>query len=276
VTDLVEIPLVNRPSPASTVDDGTNLGWPGLLAWRVALALAILATWHLASTYLVSPFWIGSPLGVAQRLINWTTSGTLWLHLQITLLESVLGFLIGGVTGVAFGLVLGLAPRLAAVLDPFIVAFYSLPKIALAPLFIVWFGIGITSKVILVTVVVFFLVFYNTYAGTLDVDRELTDAMRLMGASKRQIIQKVVFPSALVWIFTGMKMSVPYALIGAVVGEIMASNRGLGYLIQFSAGQFDTDGVFAALIILMLISTTIYTGLKHSEKYLLRWKTPAG
>src|SRR5262249_7194945 len=127
-------------------------------------------------------------------------------------------------------------------------------------------------KLVLVSVVVFFLVFYNTHAGAADVDRELVDVMRLMGARKRQIVAKVVLPSALIWIFTGMKMSIPYALIAAVVAEIMASNRGIGYLIQFSAGQFDTDGVFTALLVLMVVSTSTYSLLKRSEAILLRWK----
>jgi NitT/TauT family transport system permease protein len=183
-----------------------------------------------------------------------------------------MGFVFGAVAGVLFGLALGLNRRLAAVLDPFIVAFYSLPKIALAPLFILWFGVGLASKVVLATFVVFFLVFYNTYAGTLAVEAELVDVLRLMGASRGQIVRKVILPSALIWIFTGMKSSVPYALIGAVVGEMMASNKGLGYLIQAAAGQYDTGGVFASLFVLMIIATGLHELLKQSERVMLRWR----
>ena len=151
------------------------------------------------------------PVGNLASARDWIATGELWLHVEVTLTETVMGFGFGAVSGVAVGLALGLNRRLAAVLDPFIVAFYSLPKIALAPLFILWFGVGLTSKVVLATFVVFFLVFYNTYAGTLAVEAELVDVLRLMGARRGQIIRKVILPSALIWIFTGMKSSVPYA-----------------------------------------------------------------
>ncbi len=272
VPEVVESRLLAREDAAElTVADGRR-EWVAILAWRVAIAVLGLAAWQAASGRLVDLFWISSPYDVAVHLLRWIRAGTLWLHVQITLVETLLGFLLGGVSGVAVGLILGLNRRVANVVDPFIVAVYSLPKVALAPLFILWFGVDLASKVVLATVVVFFLVFYNTYAGTLDVDGELIDVMRLMGASKRQVVRMVVLPSALIWIFTGMKISVPYALIGAVVGEIMASNRGLGYLIQASAGQFDTGGVFAALFVLMLIALTLHTVLKRSESFFLRWK----
>ena len=189
--------------------------------WRGAIGIIIvgLGLWEFASGRLIKPFWISSPSEIWRQLGEWIATGELWLHVEVTLSETVMGFGFGAVSGVAVGLALGLNRRLAAVLDPFIVAFYSLPKIALAPLFILWFGVGLTSKVVLATFVVFFLVFYNTYAGTLAVEAELVDVLRLMGARRSQIIRKVILPSALIWIFTGMKSSVPYALIGAVVGR---------------------------------------------------------
>lgn len=241
-------------------------------SWRLAILVFVLGTWELSSGTLIDPFWISAPSVVGARLWEWTVSGGIWLHTKITLTETLLGFVLGAISGVLFGLVLGLNRRAAKVLDPFIVAFYSLPKIALAPLFILWFGVGLASKVVLATFVVFFLVFYNTYAGTLAVEAELVDVLRIMGASRFQIIRKVIVPSAMIWIFTGMKTSVPYALIGAVVGEMMASNQGLGYLIQASAGQYDTGGVFAALFVLMIIATSLHGLLKYGEKWLLRWR----
>ncbi len=246
--------------------------WRSMMLWRLAIAVGILALWQGASGRLIKPFWISSPSAIGQQLLAWTLSGELWRNVEITLTETVLGFVLGACFGVVVGLVLGLNPRLAKILDPFIIAFYSLPKIALAPLFILWFGVGLAPKVVLATVVVFFLVFYSTYAGTQAVDRELIDVLRLMGARRDQILAKVIVPSALVWIFTGMKISVPYALIGSVVGEMMASNRGLGYLIEASAGQYDTGGVFAALFVLMIIATALNALLKQSEKVLLRWR----
>jgi NitT/TauT family transport system permease protein len=246
--------------------------WLSIWAWRVAIIVVGLSAWQYASGRLIKTFWISRPSDIWRQLLEWVVSGDLWIHLQATLVETVMGFVFGAVAGVLVGLALGLNRRLAAVLDPFIVAFYSLPKIALAPLFILWFGVGLASKVVLATFVVFFLVFYNTYAGTLAVEAELVDVLRLMGASRGQIVRKVILPSALIWIFTGMKSSVPYALIGAVVGEMMASNKGLGYLIQAAAGQYDTGGVFASLFVLMIIATGLHELLKQSERVMLRWR----
>ena len=246
--------------------------WLTVWAWRIGIIIVGLGFWEFASGRLIKPFWISSPSEIWNRLSEWIATGQLWLHVEVTLTETVMGFAFGAVSGVLVGLALGLNRRLAAVLDPFIIAFYSLPKIALAPLFILWFGVGLTSKVVLATFVVFFLVFYNTYAGTLAVEAELVDVLRLMGARRSQIIRKVILPSALIWIFTGMKSSVPYALIGAVVGEMMASNKGLGYLIEAAAGQYDTGGVFAALFVLMIIATGLHEMLKQSERVMLRWK----
>lgn len=243
-----------------------------IAAWRVAIVIGTLSLWEYSSGRWIKPFWLSSPSAIWDQLLDWASSGDLWMHVQVTLTETLLGFIFGALCGVVIGMALGLNRRLAAILDPFIIGFYSLPKIALAPLFILWFGVGMTSKVILATFVVFFLVFYNTYAGTLAVSQELIDVLRVMGAKRHQIVRKVILPSALIWIFTGMKVSVPYALIGAVVGEMMASNKGLGYLIQASAGQYNTGGVFAALFILMLISTGLHALLKQSERYLLRWQ----
>lgn len=264
--------LVHAPVPVDEAIPSARSEKLTVWAWRIAIIVVVLSFWQYASGRLIKPFWISSPSAIWQQLVEWTVSGDLWIHLETTLVETVMGFVFGALSGVVTGLALGLNRRLAAVLDPFIVAFYSLPKIALAPLFILWFGVGLTSKVVLATFVVFFLVFYNTYAGILAVEAELVDVLRLMGATKSQIIRKVILPSALIWIFTGMKSSVPYALIGAVVGEMMASNRGLGYLIQAAAGQYDTGGVFAALFVLMIIATGLHELLKQSERIMLRWR----
>ncbi len=265
---LAELPV----EPVEVQVPAVRSMWLSVLGWRLAIIVVGLGAWQFASGRLIKPFWISSPSEIGQQLATWIATGELWVNVEVTLTETVLGFAFGAVAGIVVGLALGLNRRLAAVLDPFIVAFYSLPKIALAPLFILWFGVGLTSKVVLATFVVFFLVFYNTYAGTLAVEQELVDVLRLMGGSRWQIVRKVILPSALIWIFTGMKSSVPYALIGAVVGEMMASNKGLGYLIQAAAGQYDTGGVFAALFVLMIIATGLHELLKQSERRMLRWR----
>ncbi|MGE3065866.1 MAG: ABC transporter permease [Hyphomicrobiaceae bacterium] len=243
------------------------------LFWRIAVAAAFLATWHYAvEAKLIDKFWISSPAEVLSRIVGWFATGEIWPHLGATVLETVAGFLFGCLFGVVFGLIFGMSRRVADVMEIYIVALYSMPKVALAPLFILWFGIGITSKIMLAAIGVFFLVFYNTYSGALNTERELLDVIRLMGGNQSHIIRKVILPSALVWIFTGMKIAIPYALIGAVVGEMMAANRGVGYLIQASAGQFDTGGVFAALLILVVLSTATQFFLRKIESRVLRWK----
>lgn len=266
------VPLELREPELGSDRPAARNEWLTVWAWRIGIIIVGLGLWEFASGRLIKPFWISSPSEIWRQLSEWVATGELWMHVEVTLTETVMGFGFGAVSGVAVGLALGLNRRLAAVLDPFIIAFYSLPKIALAPLFILWFGVGLTSKVVLATFVVFFLVFYNTYAGTLAVEAELVDVLRLMGARRSQIVRKVILPSALIWIFTGMKSSVPYALIGAVVGEMMASNKGLGYLIEAAAGQYDTGGVFAALFVLMIIATGLHELLKQGERFVMRWK----
>src|SRR5690242_10619889 len=191
------IPLeLRQPEPAGDPLP-VRSEWLTVWGWRVGIIIIGLGIWQFASGRLIKPFWISSPSEIWRQLSEWIATGELWLHVEVTLTETVMGFGFGAVSGVAVGLALGLNRRLAAVLDPFIIAFYSLPKIALAPLFILWFGVGLTSKVVLATFVVFFLVFYNTYAGTLAVEAELIDVLRLMGARRGQIICKVILPSAL-------------------------------------------------------------------------------
>ncbi|MFF2447087.1 ABC transporter permease [Neobacillus sp. NPDC058068] len=245
-----------------------------LTAIRIFILIVTLSIWQFASGRLIDKFWISSPTDVMQAMYKWTISGELFFHLSITMQETILGFVFGALAGGFVGFLLGRWTYGAKIFEPFIMSLYSLPKIALAPLFILWFGIGIDMKIILAAVTVFFLVFINTYAGVRNVDKEMLENIRIMGASESQITFKVVFPSALTWIMVGLRTSVPYALIGAVVGEITASNRGVGYLIQYSAGQYDTGGTFAALIVLMVFSVALnYIITTVIEKRFMRWKT---
>lgn len=233
---------------------------------------AILLLWQFISGTLIDEYWISKPSLIFAQLYEWILTGDVFYHSWITVQEAVIGFAIGAVSGGAFGLVLGQGERVANILEPFIMAIYSLPKVALAPLFIVWFGIGIEMKIALAALIVFFLVFFNTFAGVRNVDRELIDTLRLMGASKLQLFRKVYLPSALTWIFTGLKLSVPYSLIGAIVGEVIAANQGLGYLVQSNANQYNIAGVFAALFVLMLISTIMNETIKVLERRYTHWK----
>lgn len=239
---------------------------------RFALLATFLAVWEMTSGRLFSAFFISSPSAVVTIFWKWVISGRLFYHAAITVIEAFSGFVIGGLAGMAVGIVLGQNRTLADILDPFIMIFYSLPKIALAPLFVLWFGIGIDMKIILTATVVFFLVFLNTYTGVRNVSRELIAILRLMGANDRHVLTKVILPSAVSWVFAGLRLSVPYALIGAIVGELIAANQGLGYLLADASGQFNTAGVFAALLAIVLLAMILNIVVKALEKLVMPWR----
>jgi NitT/TauT family transport system permease protein len=244
-------------------------------AVRVALVVGALAAWQAASDRLVPAFFISSPDAIWTRLSGWISSGFLWTHLAITMQEMIAGLIVGALAGIGVGFVLGSNRFLGLLLDPIITAIYSLPKVALAPLFVLWFGIGIEMKIVLTATIVFFLVFWNVYAGVRDVNQELVDVLRVMGAKRRDIALKVVLPGSFSWIYIGLKLAVPYSLIGAVFGELISSNRGIGYVLSSSAGQFDTAGIFATLVVLMFIATLMNEVLNRMETRVLAWKRPS-
>ena len=243
-----------------------------LLIYRLLFGLLLLAAWQLISGRLIDPFWISSPSRVFGFLRQVVRDGSIFGHLAVTLYETVAGFLIGAVTGIGFGVLLAQRQIIAQVLDPYIVAFNGIPRIALAPLFIIWFGIGPNSKVVLVVIVVFFLTFFNTYSGIKGVDIELKNVLRIMGATERQILVKVTIPATIPWITTGLKLSVPYALVGAIVGEFIAASRGLGYLINYQTSLFSTTGALGGIVIVALIVVLSSEAINAAEAYLLRWR----
>ena len=245
-------------------------------AGQVAIGVAFLLLWHFVSGRLIDPFFISSPDAVAIKLWTWGVDGTLWHAFSYTFKAMIIGFLIGSLAGFVTGFVLGRSEILARLFDPFITAIYCMPKIALAPLLILWFGIGIESKVAMSALIVFFLVFLNTFAGVRDVNPLYLQVTSIMGATPMQQLRHVVFPSAAAWVLTGLKVSVPYALIGAVVGELISSNRGIGFLIGQASGLFDTAGVFAGLAVLAVTGIVLNAGLKKLETRLLRWRTRSG
>jgi len=239
---------------------------------RIAVLAVALLVWQFIAGALDIEFFISKPTEIWAQLQDWVTTGYLWDNLGVTLQATLYGFLLGAVAGIAVGFLLGLIQILGKLLDPFITAVYSLPKLALAPLFVLWFGIDLEMKVVLTAVIVFFLVFWNTYAGVRETDEELVDVLRVMGAKRRDMIRKVVLPGSLTYIYVGLKLAIPYALTGAVVGELIASNRGLGFILMSAAGAFNTAGVMAALVVLMLIATLMNTLLNLTEGYVMRWK----
>jgi NitT/TauT family transport system permease protein len=243
-----------------------------ILLLQLALGAGLIGLWQFVSGRFIDPFFISSPTQVWARLVSWAATGVLSVHLGYTLSATAIGFLLGATGGFAFGFILGRNELLAAVLNPFITALYCLPKIALAPLVIMWFGIGIESKIAMSGIVVFFLVFLSTYSGVREVSPLFLDSLRIMGAKEAQLLRYVVVPSAMSWVLAGLKVSVPYALIGTVVGELMSSNRGIGFLIAQASGMFDTPGVFAGLALLATVGVIVNSVLNAFESHALRWK----
>lgn len=245
---------------------------PAMVLIQVILALFILLLWQGVSGRLVDNFFISNPFHVGLTLIKWTVTGFIFIHLRITFYETIAGFFIGSGIGVLLGLLFGVSQLLSRLLNPFLFAFNALPKVALAPLFVLWFGLGIESKVVLSVVIVFFMVFLNTFAGVREVDQDLINTVRLMRGTMWQVLTKVIVPSAVPWMFAGLKIAVPYALIGAIVGELIASNAGLGFLLQRSGAEFDVAGVFAVLVVIGLLAVVLNLMVDFAQAYMERWK----
>lgn len=256
---------------AATPMSGTQLSL-AIRAGQIGIGVALLLIWHTVSGRWIDPFFISSPDAVAIKLWTWGVDGTLWHAFTYTFKAMIAGFIIGSLAGFFTGFALGRSDLLARLFDPYITAIYCMPKIALAPLLILWFGIGIESKIAMSALIVFFLVFLNTFSGVRDVNPLYLHVTSIMGASPMQQLRLVIFPSAAAWVLTGLKVSVPYALIGAVVGELISSNRGIGFLIGQASGIFDTAGVFAGLTVLAVTGIVLNAGLKKLERRLLRWR----
>ena len=235
--------------------------------------LMILAFWQWASGRLIKEIYVSKPTAVAARLYELFASGEIFPHLWTTGQELVLGYVIGVAGGIFGGYMLGRSPRLASMFEPYVMAFYGIPKIALAPLFIIWFGIGIGSKVALAAIMVFFLVFYNVYTGVRSVDRELVNLTLVMGANERQLTYHVYFPAAAPYVLLGMRMAIPYSVIGVIVGEFTSSIQGLGLFIHEASSTYDPAGVFAGIVILLAFVATANFLAGRLERRLLRWKT---
>ena len=232
-----------------------------------------LISWEmLTNAGLLDPFFFSYPSAIASRVASWLSTGMIWPHLVVTLEETFLALIIGAAAGVAVGFLLAQFPLLGEIFSPYLRVLNALPRVVLAPIFLLWFGLGIWSKVALGITLVFFVVFYNTYQGIRDVNIVILNNARLLGASQRQLIRHVLLPSALSWIFSSLHVSIGFALIGAVVGEYLGSSRGIGYIISQAEGVFDTTGVFAGMTILSAIVLCLAYGIEKLERWLLRWK----
>jgi NitT/TauT family transport system permease protein len=239
------------------------------------LALLIGAWEGLAASGAIDPFFFSRPSAIALQIWRWVVSGYIWPHLFVTLLEALLAFVIGAVSGVAAGLAFARIELLAAVFDPYLRMLNALPRVILAPIFILWFGIDIGSKVALGVTLVFFIVFFNTFQGIRDVDPVLRNNARMLQASNGQILRHVDLPAAMAWIFASLHTSIGFALVGAVVGEYVGAARGIGYVVSQAQGVFDFTGVLAGLILTSAVVLCVDAAIHRLERYLLRWR-PAG
>ncbi len=244
--------------------------------WQLALGLGFLAAWEWgAAVGVLDRFFFSRPSDIALRVAQWMATGTIWRHLLTTFTEAALSFALGTTTGVAFGFLLGRSYALAAVFDPFIRIANALPRVVLAPIFLLWFGLGIWSKVALGWTVVFFVVFFNAFRGVREADPVLLANARMLGATERQLIRHVLLPSALGWIFSSLHVSIGLAIIAVVVGEYLGAARGIGYVIAQAEGTFDTTGVFAGMAVLAAGVVVVGAIVDRVERRLLRWRPEA-
>jgi NitT/TauT family transport system permease protein len=259
-----------------------------LRIWQIGLLVVIFVIWHLATKPgLIAPvvfendqqaaFFFGEPLKVFSRIWDWFfRRADIYQHLWVTLLETVLAFGIGTVLGLACGLWLALSPMAAAITDPYIKALNSMPRVILAPIFAVWFGLGIASKVALGVTLVFFIVFFNVYQGVKEVSPVVLANARMLGASQKQLLRHVYLPSATSWVFSSLHTSVGLAFVGAVVGEYLGSSRGVGYLILQAEGAFDINTVMAGILVLTVFALALDAAVGKLETRLMKWQPKVG
>ncbi len=239
---------------------------------RLVLLAVGLAAWEAAAVWLIDPLWIGRPSLIGARLWQLAVSGELWRHAWTTLLEAGLGLMLAFAVGVPIGILMARFKYGAAVAEPYVMALYSMPRVALAPLFIIWFGIDLFSKVMMAFSIVVFIFILNIHEGLKTVDKDIVDLFRTMRAPTPYLIRKVLIPWIEPWIIASMRLAIGSALIGAIVGELIGSSRGLGWYIENSAGRLDTTGVFAGLAVLVVIAALANSGVGWLERRRLGWR----
>ncbi|HEV7618695.1 MAG TPA: ABC transporter permease [Burkholderiaceae bacterium] len=267
-----------------------------LLIWQALVLIVFFTIWHLVSRNAQTAFFFGEPVKVLGRVWQWFTVGsgslevgfgdTTWFtlrfpaeiysHLLVTLTETMLAFVIGTSLGLGIGLWLALSPLASAILDPYIKAANSMPRVILAPIFAMWFGLGIWSKVALAVTLVFFIVFFNVYQGVKEVSPIVLANAKMLGANGRQLLRTVYLPSATSWVFSSLHTSVGLAFVGAIVGEYLGSARGVGYLILQAEGTFDINTVFAGILVLTAFALVLDGLVGMIEKRLMKWQPKSG
>lgn len=258
-----------------------------LRVWQVLLLLGIFVFWHVGTSPTLLPpiyfsdpnqaaFFFGEPIKVLGRIWNWFAGGDIYRHLWVTLVETMLAFVVGTSMGVLVGIWLALSPSASALLDPYIKAANAMPRVILAPIFSVWFGLGMASKVALGVTLVFFIVFFNVYQGIREISPVVLANAKMLGASRRQLLRFVYLPSAMSWVFASLHNSVGLAFVGAVVGEYLGSAEGVGYLILQAEGVFDINTVFAGVLVLTAFALVLDWAVSVAERRFMTWQPRSG
>ena len=266
-------PAASKPRPRRRARGPARMPSARIYLDRLIVLVVVIGLWQACSAYF-GVIWFSSPWLVLTRFIEELRNGELLFNTTYTLKAAFYGALIGGVPAMLLPFVLRRRPLTGAILDPYLAAGYGVPKLALAPLFILWFGIDLEPKVALVASIVFFLVFFSTMSGVSAVNGQYVSVMRVCGAKERDIARHVVWPGAIPYAFAGFRIAAPYAIGAAVVGELISSNRGLGFMINSGATDFDTTLVFVALVTLTILVVAINLVVARAERWLLRWRPP--
>jgi NitT/TauT family transport system permease protein len=243
-----------------------------VLGLQLAITAALLVGWQGASGRLIDALFLSDPVSVARAFIRITLDGTLWWHLEVTLIEMTLGYVLGVGAGIAAAFAVAAIPFGKPIARPTMLMAFATPKVALAPLIIIWFGIGLLPKVILAAALVFFVVYFNTLVGIASANANMVTVLRLMSASRAAVFWKVVLPGAVPYIVTAMRITLPAALIGAIIGEFVSSSRGIGYMIAAASSRYDTAEVFAGIASLVAFVLLLNGGVTALERNLLRWR----
>jgi NitT/TauT family transport system permease protein len=247
---------------------------------RIVLPVVVIGGWQIStSTGLIDKFFYGQPSMVWQSLVDLFTKGTpfgsIWFNLGVTIKEAVFGFLVGTVSGIFFGLLLGQNRLLSDICSPYIKALNSVPRIILGSIFVVAFGLGLLPKVLLAAVLVFFIVFFNAFQGVREVDQNLISNVRVLGASPLQVARHVTVPSALTWIIASLHTAFGFAIIGALVGEVLGAQAGIGLIIVQAQGHFDPNTVLACMVLMAVVTLLAEYLLTLLERRVLSWRPPS-
>jgi len=255
--------------PEKPVASGSNLS---IWLWRLGLIAGLLLIWEFAAGHLFNEFWSSRPSLIAERFLALFASGEIWRHLGATVSEALLGLLLAAAVGTPIGIALAKYRRAAEIVDPFVMGLYGLPRVALAPMFILWFGISLLAKVMMSFSMVVFVFILNVTEGIRTVDTDMIDLMRTMRAPKSYVLRKVTIPSIVPWLMASFRIGIGLSLVGAVVGELIGANRGLGWYVLRAGGQLDTTGVFTGLVVLMLVAMIANHVVFLIERRVLHWR----